>query len=203
MKKTMIILAFATMGLSVFANGPKASKSETLKIDATKSTAKWHAEKVTGKHDGTVKVSGGTIIVDGAKLVGGTIEVDMTSIDDLDMQGEYHDKLVGHLKSDDFFSVANHPKAILVIKKAEAIKDKKGAENMTITADLTIKGITKGITFPAIVIIKKGEVTANADLNIDRTKYDIKYGSKSFIEGIGDKAINDEFNLKVRVVAVK
>ena len=203
MKKTMMILAFAAMGLTAIAGEPKNSKTETLTVDATQSTMKWHAEKVTGKHDGTVKLAGGTVIVDGNKLTGGTIEADMTTIENTDVQGEYRAKLVNHLKSDDFFSVATHPKAVLVIKKAEVIKNQKSAENTMVTADLTIKGITNEITFPAIVVIKKGEVIANADINIDRTKYNIKYGSKSFIEGIGDKAIDDQFNLKVRVVAVK
>jgi polyisoprenoid-binding protein YceI len=203
MKKSLLILAFAAMGLTVIAGEPKGSKSETTKVDPAKSTVKWHAEKVTGKHDGTVKVAGGTITTDGTNITGGTVEVDMNSIDDVDMQGEYHDKLVGHLKSDDFFGVAAFPKATLTIKKVVAIADKKGAENFNVTADLTIKGITKEITFPAILVVSKTEVVANADININRTNYGIKYGSKSFIEGIGDKAINDDFNIKVRVVASK
>lgn len=206
MKKSILVLAFAAMGLSVIAGNPKdlkKQKSETQKVDPAKSTLKWHAEKVTGKHDGTVKVLGGTITLDGTNLTGGTIDIDMTTIDDIDMQGEYHDKLVNHLKSDDWFSVATYPKATLVIKKVVSIIDKKGAENYTVTADLTIKGITKEIIFPAIIVVSKTEVVANADININRTNYGIKYGSKSFIENIGDKAINDEFNLKVRIVASK
>lgn len=203
MKKSMLVLAFAAMGLSAIAGEPKSTKAEVLKVDPAKSTLKWHGEKVTGKHDGTVKLGAGTVIIEGNTLKGGTIEVDMTTIDNTDLQGEYHDKLVGHLKSDDFFAVEKHPKAVLTIKKVEPIKDKKGAENMNITADLTIKGITQPITFPAIVAITKNEVVANADVNIDRTKYDIRYGSKSFFENIGDKAIDNNFNIKVRVVANK
>ena len=202
MKKSVLILAFAAMGLSVIAGNPKGSKTET-KVDPAKSTLKWHAEKVTGKHDGTVKVLGGSISLEGTNIIGGTVDVDMTSLDDVDMQGEYHDKLVGHLKSDDFFGVATFPKATLTIKKVIAIANKTGAENYTVTADLTIKGITKEISFPAIIVVSKTEVVANADFNINRTNYGIKYGSKSFIENIGDKAINDEFNIKVRIVASK
>jgi len=202
MKKSVLILAFAAMGLSVIAGNPKSSKTET-KVDPAKSTLKWHAEKVTGKHDGTVKVLGGTIALDGTNIVSGTVDVDMTSLDDVDMQGEYHDKLVGHLKSDDFFGVATFPKAILTIKKVVPIANKTGAENFTVTADLTIKGITKEISFPAIIVVNKTEVVANADFNINRVNYGIKYGSKSIFESIGDKAINDEFNIKVRVVASK
>jgi polyisoprenoid-binding protein YceI len=204
MKKSVLILAFATIGLSVIAGNPKdskGSKTESQNVDPAKSTLKWHAEKVTGKHDGTVKVLGGTIALEGSNIIGGTVDVDMTTIDDVDMQGEYHDKLVGHLKSDDFFGVATFPKATLVIKKVVPITDKKTAENFTVTADLTIKGITKEIIFPAIIVVSKTEVVANADININRVNYGIKYGSKSIFETIGDKAINDDFNLKVRIVA--
>jgi polyisoprenoid-binding protein YceI len=127
----------------------------------------------------------------------------MTSINVTDLQGEYKGKLEGHLKSDDFFSVEKNTKSVLTIKKVEAIKGSKTAENFNVTADLTIKGITNEVSFPAIIIVKGNTVTANADFNIDRTKWDIKYGSKSFFEGIGDKAIDNDFNIKVRVVAGK
>lgn len=200
----MLVLAFAATGLAAIAGGPKAPQAaETLKVDAKASTFKWHAKKVTGEHMGTVGFSGGNIILENGTVKGGTIDIDMTSIDVTDLQGEWRDKLIGHLKSDDFFAVEKNTKATLVIKKAEAIKANKTAENYNITADLTIKGITKEVTFPAIIVVKNGAVTANADFNIDRTKWDIRYGSKSFFEGIGDKAIDNDFNVKVRLVAAK
>jgi polyisoprenoid-binding protein YceI len=83
------------------------------------------------------------------------------------------------------------------------MKADKAGNNYTIVANLTIKGITQEVTFPAIVVVNAKQVIVNANFDIDRTKYDIKYGSKSFIEGIGDKAISDMFNVKVRVVAAK
>jgi polyisoprenoid-binding protein YceI len=204
MKKIMLVLAFAASGLAVIAGEPKAPQaSETLKVDAKASTFKWHAKKVTGEHMGTVNFSGGNIVVEKGMIKGGTVEMDMTSIDVTDLQGEWKDKLVGHLKSDDFFSVEKNNKSTLVIKKVEAIQNAKTAENYNVTADLTIKGITQEVTFPAIIIVKNGTVTANADFNIDRTRWDIRYGSKSFFEGIGDKAIDNDFNVKVRLVANK
>ena len=203
MKKSALILAFAAIGLSAIAGEPVNSKLQTTKVDPTKSTLKWHAEKVTGKHDGTVRISGGVVLLKGNDIIGGSIEVEMNTIDDLDMQGEYHDKLVNHLKSDDFFAVATFPKALLLIKKVVPIADKKGAENYIVTADLMIKGITKEITFPAIIVVNKSEVIANAELNVNRVNYGIKYGSKTIFETIGDKAINDDFNIKVRIVASK
>jgi polyisoprenoid-binding protein YceI len=112
--------------------------------------------------------------------------------------------LVGHLKSNDFFGTETFNSAILVIKSATPIANAKvGENNYTIVADLTIKGITKEVTFPAVVIIDKTKVTANAEVKINRTLYDIKYGSASFFEGIGDKAIDDTFKLNVSIVAQK
>ncbi len=201
----MMILAFAAIGFSAFASEPtKHAASTSVKVDVAQSTFKWHAEKVTGKHEGTMKFLGGEVQVEKNTLVGGTFNVDMTSMECTDLSGEWHDKLLGHLKSDDFFAVDKFKTAVLTIQSAEPIKGAKpGENNYTIKAGLTIKGITKEVTFPAMVIITKGQVIANADFMIDRTKYDIRYGSKSFIDGIGDKAINDEFNVKVRVVAVQ
>ena len=107
-------------------------------------------------------------------------------------------KLIGHLKSDDFFSVAKNPTAKLDITKVETKEN-----NTIVNGKLTIKGITQDISFPASVSKKGNVVVAIATIRIDRTKYDIKYGSKSFIEGIGDKAIDDEFELQVNLVAIK
>jgi len=197
----MIILAFAAMGLSVLAGEPKAQKSETAKVDASQSAFKWHAKKVTGEHNGTVKFQSGEIVLSNSVVSGGIFTMDMTTIDNADMTGEYHDKLVKHLKSEDFFSVEKNKTATLKIKSAAEIKDAKpGEKNYTIKADLTVKGITNEIVFPALIVINKENIVAIADFMIDRTKYDIRYGSKTFFENIGDKAIDNEFNVNVRVV---
>lgn len=203
MKKSILTLALATIGLFAIANN-KNGKATTAKVNTTESTAKWHAKKVTGEHFGTVQLSSGEITLDGTKIVGGTINVNMSSIDVTDLTGEWKDKLVGHLKSDDFFSTEKFNTATLKIKSVTPIagaKASEGKNNFTVVADLTVKGITKQITFPAMIIINKGQVIANADFNIDRTLFDIKYGSKSFFTEIGDKAIDNDFNLKVRIVA--
>ncbi len=201
--KKLIIAAVAALSLAAVAFKPAANTS--YKVNAEQSTFNWHAKKVTGEHMGTVKFATGTVELNGAKLVGGSFDVDMTSIACTDLTGEWNEKLIGHLKSADFFAVDNFKTANLKIKSASAIKGAKaGADNYNVVADLTIKGITKEVKFPAFVVIKKsGEVVANASFDIDRTAYDIKYGSKSFFEGIGDKAIDDKFNVKIRVVATK
>jgi polyisoprenoid-binding protein YceI len=166
-----------------------AVSAQTKNINTTTSTIEWLGKKVTGKHNGTVNFKDGAIVFNGKKVVGGSFTVDMTSLTATDLTGEYQGKLNGHLKDDDFFGTDKFPTATLVIKKIGA----KSANVYNVTADLTIKGITK----PVIFDMTLNGNTASTTFNVDRTKYDIKYGSKSFFDTIGDKAISDEFELKV------
>nr|MDQ3017685.1 YceI family protein [Bacteroidota bacterium] len=116
-----------------------------------------------------------------------------------DLQGEGKGKLEGHLKSPDFFSIESHPTAIFVVKKAVA----KGKGVYDVTGDLTIKGITNTVTFPTTVNVSGKEVTAKANIKIDRSQYDVRYGSGKFFENLGDKTIYDDFDLAVTLVAVQ
>ena len=163
--------------------------AQTKKVDASASTINWVGKKVTGQHNGTVNLKDGALVFKGAKLVGGTFTVDMTSLTSTDLSGEYQGKLNGHLKSEDFFGTEKFPTSTLVFKKIGA----KAKNVYTVTADLTIKGITKPVTFDITV---NGN-TATTAFNVDRTKYDIKYGSGSIFDNLGDKAISDEFELAV------
>lgn len=166
--------------------------AQTKKVDASKSSINWLAKKVTGQHNGTVNIKDGALVFKGKKLVGGTFTSDMTSLTSTDLTGDWLAKLNGHLKSDDFFGVEKFPTSTLVFKTIGA----KAKDVYTVTADLTIKGITNPVTFDLTV----SKNTASTTLTIDRTKYDIKYGSKSFFESIGDKAIYDNFDLTVSLV---
>ena len=181
LKTFTLALVVALVTLSVSA--------QTKKVDTSKSSINWLAKKVTGQHNGTVNLKEGTLVFKGKKLVKGTFTVDMTSLTDTDLTGEYLGKLNGHLKSEDFFSVEKFPTAILVFTKVAV----KAANLYTVTGDLTIKGITKPITFD----LATTENTATTTFKVDRTKYDIKHGSGSFFANLGDKAINDEFELTV------
>jgi polyisoprenoid-binding protein YceI len=174
--------------------------TSTLKIDTTKSDVKWLGKKVTGEHKGTVKVKGGELQITGDSLTGGTVEVNMTSIAVTDLTDKtMNDKLVGHLKSDDFFGVAKNPTATLVIKNVQPGADGK----LVVSGDLTIKGITKPVNFPADINVSNDKVTAKGTAVINRTDFDVRYGSKKFFEDIGDKMIYDEFELEFDVTAVK
>jgi len=163
-------------------------KKKTLNTKESK--IEWEGEKLTGSHEGTIMFKEGYLTMDGDKITGGEFIVDMTSIAATDLEGEGKQKLEGHLKSDDFFGVANHPTAKLVIKNATKKGDAYG-----IIADLTIKGKTNPVTFD----LEMNGDTATADLTIDRTKYDVKYGSGSIFDGLGDKVIYDEFKLDVKL----
>lgn len=174
----------------IVALGTLTATAQTKKIDAEKSKVLWLAKKVGGQHSGDIKLKQGVLIFKGKNLKGGNFTVDMTSINTTDLQGEWKDKLDGHLKNDDFFAVEKFPTSTLVFKKI----GKKSTNTYSVEADLTIKGITNPISFE--LVINKG--VANTTLMIDRTKYDVKYGSKNF-GALADKAIDDEFELKVQL----
>ncbi len=179
-------IALALVALVTFS-----ATAQTKKINVSKSTINWVGKKVTGEHTGTINFKEGNLVFNKGLVKAGTFTVDMTSINTTDLKGEWKDKLDGHLKADDFFGVEKFKTATLVFKNIST----KNKNNYTVTADLTIKGITKPVTFDLVV---NGN-TASANVKIDRTKYDIKYGSGSFFSDLGDKTINDEFELKVNL----
>jgi polyisoprenoid-binding protein YceI len=195
MKKVFIFAAFAVLALS----SATILKPTAFKVDVAKSTFKWSGKKVTGAHWGYVKFSDGTVSVEKGKVIGGTFNVDMTSIDVQDTKGEWGAKLAGHLKADDFFGSEKFPKATLVLKSITA----KTGNNYDVKAALTIKGITNEVNFPATIDVTKTDVKAVANFKVDRTKYGIKYGSGSFFDNLGDKAIDNEFGVEINLVAAK
>ncbi|MFC5282245.1 YceI family protein [Pedobacter alpinus] len=194
MKKNLLLLAFVGI---LFAFAPAA---DVYKVDLSKSKIEWIGAKVTGKHNGEIKLASGVLNAKGNKLDGGNFEMDMTSMTCIDLDASNGNKLLGHLKSDDFFSVEKNPTSKFVITKVQ----NTGVDKATITGNLTIKGITNAISFPASIKQKDGVLVAVANgVKINRTKFDIKYGSKSFIDGLGDKAIDDEFTLNITLLAKK
>ncbi|WP_372755320.1 YceI family protein [Mariniflexile sp.] len=186
MKKAIKNLAIvALVAFTSFAFTTKAGEKKDIKID--KSKVVWKGYKVTGSHEGTIAIKSGSLTFEDNKLVGGEFVIDMTTISSTDLQGDSKGKLDGHLKSDDFFGVANHPTSTLVFKKVTP----SGKNSYSVTGDLTIKGKTHPITFVMSIYGNK----ATASLKVDRTKYDVRYGSTSFFDGLKDKAIYDEFDL--------
>ena len=178
-----------TFALSLIALVSFTANAQTKVIDAKKSNIHWVGKKVTGQHEGTIDLKEGALVFKGKKLVGGKFIVDMTTINTTDLEGGMKQKLDGHLKSEDFFGVEKFQTGSLAFK---TIAD-KGKNSYTVTADLTIKGITNSVTFD----IKVNGKVATTKLIVNRAKYDIRYGSGSFFDNLGDKTIYDDFELDV------
>jgi polyisoprenoid-binding protein YceI len=214
MKKVLllfVVAAFAT------ACGNSANTAETTEVGSAveagdanvltiaESTVKWTGKKLTGEHYGKINISEGQLFVDGDQLSGGSFTIDMNTITVEDLEdAEYNKKLTDHLYSEDFFNVAQFNAANFEITGVEALAAADAAGNThTISGNLTIKGITKGISFPAKVENNEAGINASAKFDIDRTLWDIKYRSGKIFPEIGDKVIYDEIGIELNLAATK
>lgn len=186
MKKLTGIIAAVFFAITAIAANGEGEKV-AFEIDTKASKVYWTGKKVSGEHTGHLLIGNGTMHLENDKLVTANVKVDMTSIVCTDLEGEWSDKLVAHLKNDDFFSVDKFPESVFAIKSVK---------NGNVVGDLTIKGITHEVSFPAEVSVNGNTVTASGTASIDRTKYDIRYGSGKFFSDLGDKMISDEFEIK-------
>ena len=190
MFKHLIIASALFSSMTAFA------AIETIQVDPATSKIEWLGKKVTGQHTGEIKIADGQLMFDGKNFKSANFTVDMTTITNQDLTDpEYNKKLVDHLNSDDFFSVAKYKTAKFVSKSVSLIK----GNTYKVTGDLTIKDKTAPITFNADVT----RTSANAVVTFDRTKYDVKFRSGSFFQGLGDKMINDEVQLTLTLTTKK
>lgn len=180
------------------------------KADTALSLVEWEGSKPGGKHNGTIAVKSGEVYVDNGAVTGGKIIIDMHSIVNLDIKDkEYNQKLVGHLKSSDFFSVDSFPEAyftIVSVKPLASVETLPTGETVTheVTGNLKIKDIEKAITFKARLEVNDNMVSASApQFIIDRSEWKVKYGSRKFFDNLKDKFIYDEIGLKFTFVANK
>jgi len=190
MKKRSILL------LSVILLVGSSAFAQNYTVLPTKSTLRWTGSTPAKSHKGVILLKEGKFEIKKGKFVSGEFVVDMNTM----VEGDGTDpnmgaRLIGHLKSDDFFSVEKFPTATLSIKESTAFEKNEA----TVTADLTIKGITHPVTF---TVKKIGDVF-QASVTFDRSLYDVRYGSGKFFEGLGDKAINDMIPLDVTLVSTK
>lgn len=194
--KKVILGALVALSSLAFTNN-----STEFKVDAGKSKLVWVGRKVVGEHTGNINIKEGKLITEGRSITGGTFTIDMQSITDNDLADKgYNEKLVGHLKSKDFFDSESSPNSLFVITRITPAKEK---DQFNVKGNLTIKGITQPVEFPAIVQITGNQIKATAKIKVDRTKYGIRYGSGSFFDNLGDKAIDNEFELNVTLLALK
>lgn len=174
-------------------------------LNSEKSLIEWVGKKVKGQHNGTVQFSKGELTLKNGQIENASFLSDMTTIVNLDLEDEkWNTKLINHLKSDDFFSVEKHPTAefkMINIKQIETTR--KSDPNYEIEGILTIKGISNTIKFISLLRVKDQALLANANIKIDRTLWDIQYGSGKFFQGLGDRLIDDNFELSLNITFEK
>ena len=188
MKKLHVTLLLL---LSFFISTGQTTKT----IDLKKSKVEWLGKKVTGEHFGTIKLKSGNITISKENVItSGEFVVDMSTINCTDLSGKAKQSIESHLKDDDFFDVENYPTSTFKIKSSDKNK---------IYGIMKIKGISKPIEFDYKMESRGGQHIVFSEIKIDRTKFDIKYGSGSFFENLGDKMIYDDFIININPIILK
>lgn len=166
-------------------------------IDTKESVVTWKGSSVEGAHTGYVYISKGELMIGNGQLMGGTVEIDMSTIEGEDHRSD--NNLINHLKDPDFFDVKKFPFSTIEITRVDSIN----GESKKVTGNLTIKGITHPVTFPAKMEVKDGIVRANSKVVIDRTQWDIRYRSGKFYDNLADQTVSDEIEFNMKIVAKK
>lgn len=171
-------------------------EDDTYTLNAEESSIAWNAQKRVGaKHNGTVQVQEGAFVVEQGQVIGGTVVANMTTIVDLDLTDEkYNTMLVTHLKSDDFFAVETYPTATFAISEVAELEGVEGSTHR-VTGSMTIKGIENEISFPAVFTATEAGLQVTGTATLDRTLWDVRFGSDKFFDNLGDGLIEDEFML--------
>ena len=173
----------------------------TFNADLEVSTIEWKGFKPTGSHNGVINIKSGILNTTDGMISGGTFAIDMASLKviDIPVEDEGNANLAGHLMSPDFFDVEAYPTANFEITGIEEVDG-----NMMLSGNLTLKDATNNITFPVSISNEGDSMTLTSEtFTINRSKWNVKYGSKSFFDNLGDKFINDDIELKIIVKAAK
>jgi len=188
MKKKFILLLAIIMTASL-----SFIQAQTYKANPEKTAIIWHGEKVGGDHTGNIYLKSAEIEMSYEKPVSGTVVIDMSSIDNTDIQNDgMRKRLVDHLKSDDFFGVEKFPEAVFEITGSE----RKNGGSIEIKGNITIKGITEPIEFVSnLSENEEDDLIFTGHIEIDRTLFDVRFGSTKFFDNIADRAIDDMFTL--------
>jgi len=211
MKKNILnLFAIVAIGIAIVGCKKKADEAATTEaeavteaqVDAVKyianaeeSTIEWQGFKPTGSHNGTINIESGALSMNGGTIESGTFLIDMTSL----KESEGSERLEGHLKSPDFFDVEKYPSAVFEITGLTTTDGKS-----MLSGNLTLKDAKNNVTFPVTVSEDGDTVTLTSEVfTIDRSKWNVQYGSKSFFDNLGDKFINDDIELKITVKAKK
>ena len=198
MKTTKMFLLFLVV-MAVCGVESLVAQSK-FHVDVKESILTWIGKKVGGEHSGVIHLHKGVLMMEEDAIVGGSFQIDMTTIKVTDIEkSSSNKKLVMHLKSDDFFSVEKFP--IATFKLIEARKMASG--NYMVKGNLTIKDITQIMEFSATVHSHGEQMHLMSNMVVDRSKFDVRYGSGSFFSNLGDRMIYDDFELNVNLVLKK
>ena len=177
----------------------------THRIDVEKNRIEWTGRNLTSAHSGTIKLHAGQIEVRDGRPVRGEFTLDMESTENLDVpDSKMRQILIDHLKSDDFFDVQRFPTVEFRLSKIMALLGaRRGNPNWEVTGELTLKSVTNQIVFPAIIgLTSDGLIVAEAHFDIDRTRWNVLYGSGKFYEKLGKHLVNDEVSLALKLVTL-
>lgn len=204
--KKQVFSILITAILLISATSLQAQGSlKRIKVNTDESKVSWMGKKPTGEHKGYVKLSEGELIFDNAEVKGGSFVIDMSTITDLDLQDEgTRNKLITHLKSSDFFDIQKFPTAKFVITSVNKQKGTGTSLKTThrVEGDLTIKGVTKKVSFDASINLLNGKFTANTPpFTINRTEWGVNYQSKSVFSGLVDQFIYDDITLSIDLIS--
>ncbi|MCP9198364.1 YceI family protein [Gramella sp. GC03-9] len=181
------------------------AEAAKFSVDTEASVIEWQGSKPTGNHTGTISIAQGTFMATDSLIQSGNFVIDMNSIEVTDLEGEDKTDLEAHLKGTvegqegDFFNVNKFPEATFEVT---GITEKEGQKMLQ--GNLTIKEETKNISIP-VSINQDGEniQITSEQFAIDRTKWNVNYGSKSVFDGLGDNFINDDIELTIDLKAKK
>jgi polyisoprenoid-binding protein YceI len=165
--------------------------AQKAEVNPQESSIEWTGKKIGSKHTGTIQLKSGTFEIKDDRIVSGKFVVDMTTIRNTDLKEDSRERLEGHLKSDDFFGVENYPTATFVVTQSSTFNNGKAI----LTGEFTIKDKTESISFE----VHRSGNTYTAEIEIDRSKFDVRYGSDTFFDNLGDRAIDNMFILGVEL----
>ena len=196
---TTLMTFCATAALILTSLADNNEGTTRYKVDAAASAITWHATRVTGEHMGTVGLLNGYMSVEDGELIAANVIANMEAIECTNLQGEWGEKLLGHLVSEDFFHVSEHKTSAFSLRELTATPE--GEATHSVTGNFTIRGISKSVTFPADVTEKDGTLSIQGEVVLDRSQFDVKYGSGSFFDNLGDNLIHDNFTVGFNLIA--
>lgn len=218
MKKLLLVLFAAGTLVACKENKKTSDKagevaeatetSATYAIDAASSIGWTGSKVVSGSHNGTIGIKEGTLSVEGDNLTAGNFTIDMTTIQNTDLadDAEQQGKLVGHLSSPAFFHVDSFPTATFEVTKVDALEDDAAGNTHTISGNLTIKGNSREISFPATVTMEEDKITATAKTEINRLEWNVMWGNENDNDAramLKDNFLSNMIGLDINLVANK